>query len=57
MPNTSWRKSNIQEWLTNQDIAFSEDLFKSKLLLMVAQSTGGTIWTQGALSSTLPLHF
>ena len=45
MLNTSWKKSDIQEWLAKQGIAFSADLFKSELLLMVVQSTGRSIWT------------
>lgn len=37
IPNNTWRKEAIQEWLTNQHIEFSNVMFKKELLNLVAR--------------------
>lgn len=43
IPNNSWTKAAIQEWLTNQNIEFSIAMFKSELLNIVARYVLKTI--------------
>lgn len=37
IPNTSWNKAAIQEWLTNKNIPFTNVMFKTELLSIVAR--------------------
>lgn len=37
IPNTSWTKAAIQEWLTSQNLPFTDVMFKSELLSIVAR--------------------
>ncbi|XP_031339075.1 uncharacterized protein LOC116167722 [Photinus pyralis] len=37
-PNVSWKKGDIQSWLTNEGIIYSEQMLKSELLLKVSQN-------------------
>lgn len=37
IPNGSWTKAALQEWLTNNDIEFSTQMLKSELLRIVTQ--------------------
>lgn len=35
IPNSSWKKADIQEWLRNQKVHFNPDAFKNELLELV----------------------
>lgn len=37
IPNTSWTKAAIQDWLTNNSIKYSNQMLKTELLRVVAQ--------------------
>lgn len=37
VPNNSWKKDDIKNWLTNKDIPFTQEMFKTELLHIVSQ--------------------